>query len=581
MTLGRSLDRTTSTLQAIVDDPHAATTSSWYLVVSNGDDSSWVVPIQDAAEVMFGRGPDCTVVIDHEAVSRRHASVRRRADAVSIEDCGSRNGTTVNGMPITGSRRLTAGDVIGVGPATAIVATSSATRRNRQIATIGELEDRLEAEVDRAIRYHRPLGVVMLRLEGATDLVMSHVEKLSSHLRRMDLIAEYGSDEIALVLPEADPAAVFVVAQRCASPDPGLLARVGSATFPEDGSNSGQLIGCARERLRGARANAPIAKNTDSMPILGTDVVVIDPLMKQVFKLAKRAATAAISVLVVGETGTGKEVVSETIHRLSPRAAGPYVKLNCAALSETLVESELFGHDKGAFTGAIATKAGFFETANGGTLFLDEIGELPLGTQAKLLRVLEQRKLTHVGGTKEIPIDVRLICATNRDLEAEVHRGRFREDLYFRIAAFVIPVPPLRDRKTEILPLAVRFTGEIASQLGHPPIGFSPEALDSLQEYDWPGNVRELRNTIERAVVLSSGAGKIDRLHLPERMHERATTPVDALDVRQRVAAVERDTILSALDATGGNQTQAAKKLGISRFALIRLMDKHDLKRQR
>ncbi|HEV7555054.1 MAG TPA: sigma 54-interacting transcriptional regulator, partial [Kofleriaceae bacterium] len=501
--------------------------------------------------------------------------------AVSIEDCGSRNGTTVNGMPITGSRRLTAGDVIGVGPATAIVATSSATRRTRQIATIGELEDRLEAEVDRAIRYHRPLGVVMVRLEGATDLVMSHVEKLSGHLRRMDLIAEYGSDEIALVLPEADPAAVFVVAQRCASPDPGLLARVGSATFPEDGSNSGQLIGCARERLRGARANAPIAKNTDSMPILGTDVVVIDPLMKQVFKLAKRAATAAISVLVVGETGTGKEVVSETIHRLSPRAAGPYVKLNCAALSETLVESELFGHDKGAFTGAIATKAGFFESANGGTLFLDEIGELPLGTQAKLLRVLEQHKITHVGGTKEIPIDVRLICATNRDLEAEVHRGRFREDLYFRIAAFVIPVPPLRDRKTEILPLAVRFTGEIASQLGHPPIGFSPEALDALQEYDWPGNVRELRNTIERAVVLSSGAGKIERHHLPERMHERATQPADALDVRQRVAAVERDTILAALDATGGNQTQAAKKLGISRFALIRLMDKHDLKRQR
>jgi DNA-binding NtrC family response regulator len=548
--------------------------------VSSGDDTSWVVPIPDSSEVLFGRAPECAVTIDHEAVSRRHASLRRRGDTVSIEDCGSRNGTTVNGTAISGSRRLTAGDVIGVGPATAIVATSSASRRSRQIATIGELEDRLEVEVDRAIRYHRPLGVVMLRLEGPTDFVIAHVDRLIPQLRRMDLIAEYGSDELALVLPEADPAAVFVVAQRGATTESGVVARVGSATFPEDGSNAGQLISCARERLRGARAPA-VAKNTDSMPVLGGDVVVIDPLMKQVFKLAKRAATASINVLVVGETGTGKEVVAETIHQLSPRANGPYVKLNCAALSETLVESELFGHDKGAFTGAIATKQGFFETANGGTLFLDEIGELPLGTQAKLLRVLEHRKLTHVGGTKELPIDVRLICATNRDLEAEVHRGRFREDLYFRIAAFVIPVPPLRDRKTEILPLAVRFTSEIASQLGQPPIGFAPEALDALQEYDWPGNVRELRNTIERAVVLSSGSGKIDRHHLPERMHERATQPADALDVRQRVAAVERDTILAALDATGGNQTQAAKKLGISRFALIRLMDKHDLKRQR
>jgi DNA-binding NtrC family response regulator len=563
--------------------------------VSTGDEvASWVVPIPEASEVLFGRQHDCAVVIDNESVSRRHAAVRRRGDTITVEDLGSRNGTIVNAVAISGSRRLTAGDVIAVGPAVAIVATSSATRRGRQIATIGELEERLESEVDRAVRYHRPLGIVMLRVEGPIDAVMAHVDQLLPQLRRMDIVAEYGPDELALVLPEADSAAVFVVAQRAAltavSVGPtgataaagGVVARTGTATFPEDGANAGELITVARERLRGARASStPVDRRSqDNLPTLGTDVVVIDPLMKQVFKLAKRAAPAAISVLVVGETGTGKEVVAETIHRLSPRAAAPFVKLNCAALSETLVESELFGHEKGSFTGAIAAKQGFFEVATGGTLFLDEIGELPLGTQAKLLRVLEQRRIVRVGGTKEIPIDVRLICATNRDLEAEVHRGRFREDLFFRIAAFVIPVPPLRNRKTEVLPLAVRFAHEIATQLEHPPVGFQPDALDALQDYDWPGNVRELRNVIERAVVLSGG-GKIERHHLPDRLYERASAPADALDVRQRVAAVERDTVVAALETTGGNQTQAAKKLGISRFALIRLMDKHDLKRQR
>ena len=553
--------------------------------MSTGDEvASWVVPIPDSSEVLFGRQHDCAVVIDNESVSRRHAAVRRRADSVTVEDLGSRNGTIVNGATISGSRRLTAGDVIGVGPAVAIVATSSASRRGRQIATIGELEERLEAEVDRAVRYHRPLGVVMMRVEGPIDAVMAHVDQLMPQLRRMDLVAEYGPEELGLVLPEADPAAVFVVAQRAAlaTEGAGVVVQTGTATFPDDGANAGELITVARERLRGARASGPPVdrRSTDNLPTLGTDVVVIDPLMKQVFKLAKRAAPAAISVLVVGETGTGKEVVAETIHRLSPRAAAPFIKLNCAALSETLVESELFGHEKGSFTGAIGVKQGFFEVATGGTLFLDEIGELPLGTQAKLLRVLEQRRIVRVGGTKEISIDVRLICATNRDLEAEVHRGRFREDLFFRIAAFVIPVPPLRNRKTEVLPLAVRFAHEIATQLGHAPISFAPDALDALQEYDWPGNVRELRNVIERAVVLSGG-GKVERHQLPDRLYERAASPADALDVRQRVAAVERDTVAAALDATGGNQTQAAKKLGISRFALIRLMDKHDLKRPR
>ena len=552
--MGDKLDRTTG-LNAIVDRPPGG---SWYLIVALDDErNTRVIPLGDGAELVFGRSAGAGVVIEHEAVSRRHTAIRRRGEVVVVEDLGSRNGTTINGTPIAGVRRAAAGDVIGVGPATAIVARSSASR-GRQLATLTELEDRLAMEVERALRYQRPLALAMLRLEGPGDAVMAHDDRLLRDMRRIDLVAEYGPDEIAIVLPETCAAAIAVVARRAEVTAEAVTVCCGTASFPEDGSNAGALVGAARERLRGARTahDGPAVGPTRRLP---HRLVVVDPLMKQVFKLAERAAQVPISVLVVGETGTGKEVVAEAIHRLSPRAAAPFVRLNCAALTETLVESELFGHEKGAFTGAAATKRGFFEAAAGGTLFLDEVGELPLGTQAKLLRVLEQWRIVRVGGTTEIPVDIRLVCATNRDLEIEVQRGRFREDLFFRIAAFVIPVPPLRDRRSEIVPLAAHFAHEIATDLRQPAVGFQPEAMDALQQASWPGNVRELRNVIERAVVLSEGL-KIGREHLPEQvLQQTRAAPHDALDVRQRVASVERETVLAALDAVEGNQTQAAK----------------------
>jgi transcriptional regulator with PAS, ATPase and Fis domain len=287
-----------------------------------------------------------------------------------------------------------------------------------------------------------------------------------------------------------------------------------------------------------------------------------------------------MNVLVVGETGTGKEMVAEAIHRLGPRANGPFVKINCAALSESLVEAELFGHEAGAFTGAVARRIGFFEQASGGTLFFDEIAELPLSIQVKLLRVLETRRLVRIGGTSEVAVDVRVVCATNRALDGEVERGRFREDLLYQLTAFVIPVPPLRDRRDEIIPMAAQFAHEIATELGHTFAGFTPDALEALRAGDYPGNVRELRNVIERAVVLAgpeTGA-RIDRVHLPEPLLRGRRDATATPDIRQRVADVERDMLKAALDANGGNQTRAAKQLGISRFALSRLLAKHDLK---
>ncbi len=563
-------DQTTATFTSF----EAQGGGSWHLIVSVGEASSRVVPLADRAEVVIGRHPECSVVIDHDGVSRRHVKVLRFQDHVTVEDLGSRNGTLVNGTKIAGSRRIGPGDVIAIGPATAMLATSTAARSDRYVATVGELEDRLEIEVDRATRYHRPMAVVMLRVEGALEAVLAHVDALLGHLRRMDLIAEYGADELAIVLPETDATAAAAVAQRACQPPAGVAAIAGVATFPEDGAHGGDLISAARARMTKKPAKKRARPTTPDA--LGDDIIAIDPLTKHVFELAARTAASAITVLVTGETGVGKEVVASAIHRLGKRT-GPLVTLNCASLPESLVESELFGHEKGAFTGAVAAKQGYFEAASKGTLFLDEIGELPLATQAKLLRAIEQRKIVHVGGTKELPVDVRLVCATNRDLQGEVERGRFRADLYFRISAFVIPIPPLRDRKIEIQALALRFARELASDGERAP-AIDPAALAALEAYDWPGNIRELRNVIERAIVLSGG-GAIEVDHLPDRIR-----PADgprakhAYDVRQRIADIERDVVANALQAASGNQTHAARALGISRFALIRLLEKHDLK---
>ena len=581
-------DRSTAGVDALPAAPERP--DAWYLVLAQttGEASSRVMPLADGAEIVFGRREGCEIVIDHDAVSRRHAVVRRRGATVTVEDLGSRNGTLVNGASITGPRRVSPGDELTIGPVVAIVATTTAVRRRLAVGTLTELEDRLSAEVDRALRYHRSLGLVMVRFEGQADAVAARLEALGGELRRMDFLAEYGPDEFALVLPEADDVASNAVANRVAIVEPAgrVTVRIGIAVFPQDGTAVGELIGAARERLRGARVGGTRAETAGKVTLLGKPVVIADPVMKQVFTLARQCAGSMITVLIVGETGTGKEVVAEAVHRYSPRADKPYVRLNCASLPESLLEAELFGHERGAFTGAVRQKAGYFEVASGGSLFLDEIGELPPGAQAKLLRALESRKIVRVGGTQEISVDVRVVCATNRDLHAEIARGRFREDLYFRIGAFVIPVPPLRDRRGEIEPLARQFAREIAGELGHRPPQFTQAALAALATYDWPGNVRELRNAIERAVVLSSGA-TIDLEHLPDRVRDApgaaaAISLDDAppLDVRRRVSEVERSAVVAALDEAGGNQTHAARRLGVSRFALIRLMDKHGLRKR-
>jgi transcriptional regulator with PAS, ATPase and Fis domain len=283
-------------------------------------------------------------------------------------------------------------------------------------------------------------------------------------------------------------------------------------------------------------------------------------------------------VLGRGEPGVGKVGVAEQIHRQSPRAGGPFVRLNCGSLPESILESELFGHERGAFTGADKRKPGYLETAHGGTLFLDEIAELGPAMQTRLLRVLEDRKFMRVGGREEIASDMRVVAATNRELEREVRVGRFRQDLYFRLSAFIIRLPPLRERPSEIDLFAELFARQFARRMNRPPFRLGADVLSVLRAHDWPGNVRELRNAIEHAVVLAED-GLVTAHHLPDTLQgDRRAPAATASGMRGQVAETERRAIEEALQAEDGNQTRAARRLGISRRALLYKLDKHGLK---
>ncbi len=314
-----------------------------------------------------------------------------------------------------------------------------------------------------------------------------------------------------------------------------------------------------------------------------------DPSLRKVFASLQRAAATDTTVLLEGESGTGKELFARSLHALSPRADAPFVAINCAAIPETLLETELFGHEKGAFTGAVARKPGKFEMAHRGTLFLDEIGDLPLALQAKILRALEERRFERVGGTASVQVDVRLVAATNKGLRAAVAARRFREDLFFRLSVFPITVPPLRERVADIPVLARYFVERFCRDLKKKPLVLSPPALDELQRYQWPGNVRELQNCIERAVILADGDAILPR-HLnlsfvqasPADAPPSPWTQIDLsgtlTEVTRRVTAeVERLKIEEALDEADNNKGRAAELLQVSYKTLLAKLKEHHI----
>ncbi|MBV8760420.1 MAG: sigma 54-interacting transcriptional regulator [Deltaproteobacteria bacterium] len=549
-------------------------------------------PLPPDGELTIGRGASCEVPVNHVSVSRRHA--RLQLSPLAIIDDGSRNGTVVRGqrIPADVPTRFECGDVVQVGDAALVVQAVPVSASPRPV-TDTPLVSPLDTELARSARSRSPFAVVQVATNGARPSDVLPI--LRSIMRFTDVIKGDGTGgfQMLLVDTSSEHATQAVTRLTHALQHRGITAQIGLARFPEDGVAAEQLIAHALEQL----AREPDAPPTE---------------MDRVRELVRQVASGDLSVLVTGETGSGKELCAEMIHRLSPRAAMPFVRFNCSALVETLVESELFGHEKGAFTGAQTAHEGLLETANGGTVCLDEIGELSLSVQAKLLRVLEERVVRRVGGTTGRKIDVRFVCATNRDLLEEVNAGRFRRDLYYRINGLRIVLPPLRERLDEIIPLARAFAARARPGMS---VVFGEDTIEALLSHGWRGNVRELRNTIERAVLMSSG-GVVRPSHLvlerssPPRRDSALrdaypTAPIERLSYetmpggrvsyetmpgQQRpsaaslaieVADLERKRIVEALEHFGGNQTHAARALGMSRSTLIARMEEYALRRPR
>jgi DNA-binding NtrC family response regulator len=516
-------------------------------------------PLPQAGEVTIGRSSEADVQIDADSLSRKHAALHL-GPPLRVKDLGSSNGTRVRDEKVGAQWvDLRIGEALQLGSVTVLVQRATdAARTQRRVWNHDYFEARLEEECRRG-----GPGFAVLRVHVGADAAAL----LAGVLSPGDCLAMYAPGEYEALVFGATPASAAALAARLEAASPG--ARVGVACFPSQGRDAERLIEVANAQL------APRAS-------VDAKLVVESQAMKQLFEVVDRIAVGTINVLVTGETGVGKEVVAAAIHERSPRAAKTYLMLNCAAFTETLLESELFGHEKGAFTGATEAKPGLLEAAQGGTVFLDEVGELPMATQVKLLRVLEERAVRRVGSLKARPIDVRFVTATNRDLEAEVVAGRFRQDLYFRVGGVTLLVPPLRSRPEEIEPLARRFVATSAKQLGRKPPALSKAALALLAGYRWPGNIRELRNVMERAVLLCAGP-TIEPEHLPrEKLAALWVTPPAAGAPAPAAAApapastggdAERQRIIDALAECGGNQTRAAKLLGISRRTLLYRLD--------
>ncbi len=410
--------------------------------------------------------------------------------------------------------------------------------------------------------------------EALTQLKQNVYNLLISDLRMPHLGGEELLDEVLLHAPATD--VIFMTAYGSVE-DAVQCLKKGAADYLLKPFDMDDLVIRVKRLIENQAIKARCASlehchQQAQKPIIGSS-----PATRALLHLIAQVAPSDATVLITGESGTGKELVASAIHYSSPRAQGPFVRVNCAAIPEGLMESELFGHEKGAFTGAEARKMGRFEMANNGTILLDEIGELPLHLQAKLLRVLQEREIERVGGGAPIRIDVRVLCATARKLLTEVREGRFREDLYYRLQVIPVAVPPLRERKEDIPELCTFFLREFGSSRGRDQ-NLSPAALQLLMAYNYPGNVRELRNIIERITVLNP-ASVVEPWLLPAELtrEERESEASGALPLRlgDAVAAAEKACILRALQATGGKKSETAHLLGISRKNLWEKMRVH------
>jgi DNA-binding NtrC family response regulator len=509
--------------------------------------------------VTIGRAPEVELRVDHSSVSRKHARIVVEPNGIEITDLDSHNGTRVNGAAFRGARTLVDGDVVAVGEVILVVHARRQVVIDQEVLDAASWNRRLAEEVERCAAYQRSL-VVMAVHGPATNLA----------LRRIDVIGRSGDDEILALLPESDLAIARALASTLVARSPEL--RIGIASCPDDATDAENLVLAARAAADAAKpGGCAVATDAARRLVMGERrVVLCHPAMTRVFELLERLANATLPVLVVGETGVGKENAAYAVHHHSARRGKPFVAINCATLHESLVESQLFGHDKGAFTGAVAVRTGVFEEANGGTLFLDEIGELPLMIQAKLLRVLETGRVVRLGETQERTVDVRIVAATNRVLEREIEAGRFRQDLYFRLGAARVHIPPLRERRCDVPILFRDLVADAAKRAGRRAPEVSSATMRALLAYAWPGNVRELKHTADFAIATIED-DRIEPEDLPPTITPSLAPtspapPAVASSMRRiadELADLERARMVEALDRTSGVKSRAAALIGM------------------
>jgi two-component system response regulator AtoC len=557
----------------------------YLLVIDDGSCQRHTLPAQGT--LVLGSAPDTDIHVRDPGIAGHHVRLRIADGEVWLVDLGSDGGTLVNCERVHGTRRLCSGDVVTLG-STTLVLLREPRPGKRPVLHAHGLRQRLEEELDRAIAYARPLGVAVLcpaRLDEREHLGAA----AAAVLRRMDVLGWDGATRLVAVLPEVGGEAARAMAQELVTALAPVAGEVhgGLATCPGDGCHAETLLSGAHAAAAIAEPGeiALAAETTVEYSIAGHVVAAAEPAMLRVFDLLRRLAACDLPVLVLGETGTGKEHAAAALHDWSARRERRLVCINCAAIPETLIESELFGYERGAFSDARSPKLGLLEQASGGTVFLDEVAELGPGAQAKLLRALDTKRITHLGDVRERALDIRIVAATNRDLEAESRAGRFRQDLLFRLGAAVVVLPPLRHRLRELPILSRLFVAEACARAGRPGLEISESTLYQLAAYGWPGNVRELRNALEFAVATAEGA-TIEPWHLPDRISGRTaaaspeaiTTAAAATSVAPRryrpiaeeLRELERTRMQEALEDAGGVQTRAAELIGmpIRTFAL-------------
>jgi two-component system response regulator AtoC len=587
-------ERTVSELETLAEEDVDHPAVGFSLLVYYRDGSS-LVPLAPGASLVVGRARPADIAIRDRSLSRQHARFELTDGVVWVEDLGSTNGTSVNGKRV-GRVRLAPSDRVSLG--SVLVALHAPddpdeTPQSHGLDSHDSFLTRLEQQLGNSRTFGRPLTVMMVQ---AARRKGGHVSgwspRLRRHVRAADAIALYGPCEVIIFLAETGQRDALAQAEQLESSRPRSEPQLlyGLASYPRDGSSADELIEAARGALRQAShkkpiqladpTHAPRKNKSEKTPI------VVSRKSQEVYETARRVAQAEIPVLIQGETGTGKEVLARFIHHNSPRRSKPLCCLNCGGIPGTLVESALFGHERGAFTGAERQAKGLFEEADGGTVLLDEIGELSAAAQAALLRVIETKRVTRVGSAVDFAVDVRIIAATHRDLEAMCDAGSFRWDLYYRLNAVSLRLPPLRERREDILPLADQFIAAAAKANRSAATTIERSAREALESHSWPGNVRELRNAIERAVVIAQDH-VITTEDLPERVRrgqsDTIPPPVAAdgsLDIKERLRQYEAQLLLHALKANDWNQTQTAEALNMPLRTLVHKIRQHGLKKR-